>query len=79
MNNMGTATELADAILADTDWTVSPDSDYFEQYSEEPLARLERFGGGTALVPYSCLKNKPEFFQFFLTEEEEADGVIRGS
>lgn len=76
MNNSGTAAELAETILQDTDWDVQ--SEQLDQYLEESLAKLTK-NGVEYLVPYSSLKNKPEYFQyFFSTATPDEDGIIRG-
>lgn len=41
MNNSGTATELAERVLEETDWTVSAKSDTFAQTIEEALVYLK--------------------------------------
>jgi hypothetical protein len=47
MNNMGTANELAEKALAETDWTVSEDSEIFVQTIDEALVYLTIRGGTT--------------------------------
>jgi hypothetical protein len=60
MNNTGTAKELGERILADTDWIV--ESDKLVERQEERLVKMLRPNGETAYVFYSCLKNSPSIF-----------------
>jgi hypothetical protein len=47
MNNMGTANELASKVLAETDWSVSNESEEFVQTIEENLVYVTIPGGTT--------------------------------
>ena len=49
MNNSGTAIELAEKVLEETDWTVSAKSDTFAQTIEEALIYLKTNGGTKAV------------------------------
>lgn len=84
MNNSGTAKELADKILADTDWIVEVEES-LDQFIEEPLVKMLGTAGispnadSIVLVPYSSLKGKPYFFQYFnLNAKPDDDGIYRG-
>lgn len=71
-NNMGTVQELAEKVLAGTDWTVGT-SDIIKQYREEPVYDVtytwtdeqQATHSIRFLVFYSVVQNKETYFQYW--------------
>ena len=79
MNNSGTVKELAEKVLEESGWTLNPESESPKQYLEEQLVSMLMPPAGVEVwVPYSSLKEQPEYFQYFTSLTAQKDGVYEG-
>lgn len=84
MNNSGTARELVEKVLADTDWELEVEPGFeLTQYLEEQLVYMTDPNGVDRWVPYSSLTDRPERFQYFtsvdtINKEGIAEDVNQG-